>query len=416
MELEPTAKRVFDALADLPVIDAHQHLPPEAYRVGLTVDFFLLFCDPTRDDLISAGMDRDLFGRLCGDEMSAEQKWQAVRPFYPMVKHGSYFRPSLVWIREVLGHDDLNDDTYEDIGAQLQANNTAGLYQRVLGDMCHIEAALVSRDERDDYRSPLLRLMLWVNNWYPHEHKLREFIEERPSRSDHTLDAYLEWTDEHAEGLLDKVVGIKMSVQPRPWPDRTKARDAFRTAIDGLDRPSAGAIDPLLTAVVTERAIAFARKHELPASVHAGYWGDFRDLAPTLLIPYAQRYPDMHFDLFHLGVPYVREAVMVGKMLPNVSLNLCWDAVTSQEMTVRMLDECFEMLPVNNVIAFGGDYNLPVEKTYGHLKMAKECVARTLAKRIRQGRLDLDEAVRIARLWFYENPKRIYKLDPPASA
>jgi predicted TIM-barrel fold metal-dependent hydrolase len=124
----------------------------------------------------------------------------------------------------------------------------------------------------------------------------------------------------------------------------------------------------------------------------------------------AARHPDVAFDLFHLGVPYVREAVLIGKMFPNVTLNLCWNSVLSPELTIRMLDECLDMVPVNNIIAFGADYNLPVEKVYGHLKMAKEVVARSLAKRIRRGEFGHEEALRIAGMWFHGNPTRIYHL------
>ena len=47
--------------------------------------------------------------------------------------HCSYWRPSLLRIRDVLGHDDLTEANFKEIGDQLQANNTPGLYQRVLG-------------------------------------------------------------------------------------------------------------------------------------------------------------------------------------------------------------------------------------------------------------------------------------------
>ena len=145
-------------------------------------------------------------------------------------------------------------------------------------------------------------------------------------------------------------------------------------------------------------------------AVHSGVWGDFRESHPCHLIPLATAHPDVRFDLFHLGMPIVREAMFVGKMLPNVSLNLCWTSVVSPELTVRMLDECVDLVPINNVIAFGGDYNLPVEKVYGHLKMTKEVIARVLAKRIGRGQMDLTEALGIAAMWFHDNAVRIYGL------
>jgi len=412
MKLEPVDQEVFEALADIPVIDAHQHLYPEKFRTDRKVDFFLFFGDPTRDDLVSAGMERDEWTKLVNDEdMTPEEKWQRVGPFYPMVRHTSYWRPALIYLKDVLGHDDLTAENCREVSEQLQAGNTPGLYQRELADRCHIEAALIANNERLDYRSPLLRPLIWINNWFPYDVMVRDFMD---ARADHNFDAYLDWVSDHCEQLLSKVVAVKFSVHRCVEPDMGRARETFAGLVQRRQYPAEEVAQSDMASIVCSRAIDFAREHDMPVAVHAGYWGDFRDLDPQLLIPLAQKHPDVQFDLFHLGVPYVREAVMVGKMFPNVSLNLCWCAVTSQEMTVRMLDECLEMIPLSNVIAFGGDYNLPVEKTYGHLVMAKQCVARALGKRIRQDRLDLPEALRIARLWFYENPKRIYRLALPS--
>ena len=165
-----------------------------------------------------------------------------------------------------------------------------------------------------------------------------------------------------------------------------------------------------LASVIYDRGFRLAAENDLTVAVHSGVWGDFRESQPALLIPAAVRYKDVRFDLFHLGVPYVREAVMIGKMFPNVTLNLCWNTVLSPTLTARMLDECVDMVPVNRVIVFGADYNWTVEKVYGHLKMAKEVVAGVLGKRIRRGEMDLAEATRIAGMWFHDNAVRIYHL------
>ena len=82
----------------------------------------------------------------------------------------------------------------------------------------------------------------------------------------------------------------------------------------------------------------------------------------------------------------------------------------SQVQTERMLDELIDLVPVNKIIAFGADYLFAVQKVWGHLVMARECVASALARRVDAGDFDRAEALRIARLWFHDNPARIYKL------
>ena len=81
-------------------------------------------------------------------------------------------------------------------------------------------------------------------------------------------------------------------------------------------------------------------------------------------------------------------------------------------MTVSALDEYIDLIPLNKIIGFGGDYSSRcVEKTYGHLKMARENIAEVLARRVDGGLMGLDDAVEICRLWLYENPKQLYGLE-----
>jgi predicted TIM-barrel fold metal-dependent hydrolase len=153
-----------------------------------------------------------------------------------------------------------------------------------------------------------------------------------------------------------------------------------------------------------------AAEANVPIAVHAGYWEDFRRLDPKMMFSFAPRRQDVKFDLFHLGMPMVRDAAIIGKTLPNVTLNLVWCPIISQAQTASILNEIIDMVPLNKIIAFGGDYKICIQNVYGHLKMAKEVVAGVLASRIEAGDFDMKEALRIAGMWFYENPARIYKL------
>ena len=138
--------------------------------------------------------------------------------------------------------------------------------------------------------------------------------------------------------------------------------------------------------------------------------GDFRTLDSQHLIPIVQRHPNTRFDLYHMGMPEVRQTGVIGKNFPNVWLNLCWCHIISQRMTVAALDEWLDMVPVNKILAFGGDYGKPVEKVYGHLVMAREDIALVLARRVRDGLMTESQAVEVARRWFWDNPKELYGL------
>ena len=411
MKLDRIETEMFDALAEMPVIDAHEHLRPEAERVARKVDFFLLFSTYCRADLCSAGMAPEVYDRLRDDpEMDVAAKWKAFEPFYPMIRHGSYARPARIWLREVLGFDDLTKQNYQAVSAGLQEWNVPGLYDRVLREMCHVRTALVANDTYQEYDFGLLK-PLWRLISFTGDGRIGDFLAARPEGAVKPIEEYLEWMEQDLERYLQRGrAGVKAICFPFETPDLKRADGIFRSLQAPGGRTLTGAERATLTSAIYDRALGLAERHGLTVAVHSGVWGDFRESQPTYLIPMATRHPGVSFDLFHLGMPFVREAVMIGKMFPNVSLNLCWNTVVSPELTFRMLDECLDLVPINDLIAFGGDYNLPVEKVYGHLKMTQEVVARVLAKRIRREEMDAAEALRIAGMWFHDNAVRIYGL------
>jgi predicted TIM-barrel fold metal-dependent hydrolase len=115
------------------------------------------------------------------------------------------------------------------------------------------------------------------------------------------------------------------------------------------------------------------------------------------------------FDVYHAGYPYVREAIMLGKAQPNVWLNLCWTYIISRKFAGDALEEMLETLPLNKVLGFGGDYRV-VEKVYGHLVMARETIARVLAKKVEDRDMTEARALEAARMMLRENPKELYRL------
>lgn len=96
--------------------------------------------------------------------------------------------------------------------------------------------------------------------------------------------------------------------------------------------------------------------------------------------------------------------------MANVWLNLCWTHIISQRFATDGLDEAIDLIPMNKLLAFGGDYGVPVEKVYGHLTMAREDIARVLAGRIASKQMTEEQALTLARMWLWDNPKELYRL------
>ena len=77
----------------------------------------------------------------------------------------------------------------------------------------------------------------------------------------------------------------------------------------------------------------------------------------------------------------------------------------SPVLSQRALNFWLDMVPVNKIIGFGGDYSI-VEKVYGHITMARENITKVLGKRISEDKLKGKQALLIARFLFHDNPKK----------
>ncbi|MDQ1255454.1 MAG: Amidohydrolase family protein [Candidatus Hydrogenedentes bacterium] len=408
MRLTALENSLVEAMASFEIIDCHEHLEPESERLKAEVDVFTLFSHYTRGDLMVAGMTEPQYQSLFNTELPLDWRWTVFAPFWKQIRWGSYARAALLAAKKFYGFDDIDEDTYVPLSEAIQKANTPGIYERVLKDACNIRTAL-AQCNRTDLGSPLLTpvMPLMPNemaSWYT-------IVEAagKPVEVLGTLDDLLEALHERAIQLKSEgTVGFKLMAHPFGVPDRDEANEVFDGLHDGRIQ-WLPASNPLRDFLV-DQLVAYAAALDMPVAVHTGYWGDFRQLDPLHLIPMLQRNPNVRFDLYHLGFPWVREAIMLGKGFPNVWLNLCWTHIISQRFVMAALDEMIDLIPMNKILAFGGDYGLPVEKVYGHLVMAREDIARVLARRIEDNEMTESQALALAKQWFWDNPVELYRL------
>jgi len=409
MRLSDTEQALVKAFEEFEIVDAHEHLPPEHVRTGQKVDALTLFSHYTRTDLITSGMKPEHYDALHNAELPLDYRWGLLRPFLENVRYGSYARPAFIAAKEFYGFDDINDNTYGPLSEEMQKQNTPGIYRRMLRDKCKIRHALTQAgrtDYDDDLLVPLMPVDVYaaVHVWEQIAARGHDLGERVANLDDYVLvveKALAKWKSEGA-------VGIKMASRTYGEPNRGDAMAAFEALRNGAQQKLAD-LNPL-RAYLVEQMLRLAAEQELVVAVHAGMWGDFRELASQWMIPVVMRNPKTRFDLYHMGMPDVRTTGVIGKNSPNVWLNLCWTHVISPVMTRSALDEYIDLVPVNKITAFGGDYGKPVEKVYGHLVMAREDIAMVLGRRVDAGLMTDKQAIAVARKWFFENPMELYRL------
>jgi uncharacterized protein len=417
-------KELVKTMEEFEIIDSHEHINPEKVRIQQDVDIFTLFSHYERLDLLLAGMKPDEYEMLFNRNIPLERRWSTFSPFWKRIQWGSYAKAVKLAIFRFYGFESINDGNFEAITQAVKDFNKEGLYERVLANACKIRAVLNQCDSleySDKFSSesdkphiiPVMQLMFPVNNY--------NALLESPIGAGNcinTVDDYLGCLDIYIKRMKALgVTGMKIRAEPCEHPSRNAAIELFRQlkADPGKTLPEPLWPDYIgqthqLRQYIFDEAVRMAVANDMVIAVHTGYWGDFRNLNPMNMIPVLQRYPQGRFDIYHAGFPFVREALMLGKGFPGVWLNYCWTHIISQNFARQALDEALDLIPVNKIIAFGGDYITPVENIYGHLVMARENIAYVLAKRIKEGIMTEGQAVDIARMWFWDNPKQLYNI------
>ncbi|HUV88881.1 MAG TPA: amidohydrolase family protein, partial [Anaerolineae bacterium] len=158
----------------------------------------------------------------------------------------------------------------------------------------------------------------------------------------------------------------------------------------------------------------FARELDLPVQLHTGHMAGVRNRVDKTNAAYLasvlELHRDVRFDLFHGNWPYLGDLLFLGKNYPNVALDCCWLHIIDPDFASELLERSVLTLPHTKVHGFGGDYGDVPEFVAGHLKIARENIAGTLARLVERGWLEEEEAVRLAADWLFNNPNRFFKL------
>lgn len=421
MKLTSAAQDLYDAISELEIVDSHEHLPAESDYLAAGYSGLNMFAGGyIWHDLESAGMPAAFKTTMrVGGARPVDEWWRVIRPYWESTRHTSFARALLIAARDLFGLPDINDATIHALAERVRSDNRPGLYRRVLQERCRIRCVITCTDTAAFPDDPLLRgitMLLKTDdpgpfaswNWeLPGSSVLRELSR----RAGHRI-VDLDEAAGVSQSLLREEVaagaaGFKMYVGDYGVPRVDLAhREMQALAAGGVFEGAC----PALRDYLFDKCLDVAAEAGIPVAVHTGYWGDFRRVDPKLMFSFAVRRSDVRFDLLHLGAPMLRDALLIGKTMPNVTLNLCWLPVISQIQAVRAIDEMIDLVPINKIIAFGGDYRAAVHKVYGHLVMAREAVAAALACRVASGDLDRATALHLARLWFCDNPAQIYRL------
>jgi len=230
-----------------------------------------------------------------------------------------------------------------------------------------------------------------------------------------TLGDYLAYADRLFQKFLDHntvclknslAYGRSLDFEYIPY---EKAEVLFARSDSSLSEAEKKALQDFMFHWIIQKSIEVG----MPIQIHTGYLAGngntLENSRPTKLNNLFLRYPKATFVLFHGGYPWTGEYSALGKMFPNVYLDIVWLPQISREAAVRALDEMFDGVPYNKFF-WGGDCHF-IEESVGSLEFGRDVVAQVLAKRVKRGLMTEEVAREMALQIFRENALRVFKLE-----
>jgi len=436
-------ERIKAEVEDIVLVDTHEHIMLEAERDECAVDFSYLFAHYNSSDLISAGLSprmmeairlpmypvrvevykRRKVRRIIPEperlDMSLDERWQAMEPFWEMIRNTAYARQTLITIRDIFGIDDLNRNTYRQLSEAIAKSRRPDWYHHVMKEKANIAVSIVdwqSTDLKPDLFVPSMRLDHFIS---VQSRADLGTLEEESGMAIHSLDDLVQAMCTALEGYVARgAVAVKTGlaynrILKYDKVSRHEAEIAFNRIAshlgEGLSWLEAKPFQDYMMHQVIRASIDVG----LPLQVHTGLQEGNENIItnanPTHLVNLFIEYKEAKFDLFHGGYPYIHEWAALAKNFSNVTADITWLPIISPEIARQLLHELIETVPGNKIMAFGGDA-MTVEMAYGHARMARQVVSRVLSEKVAEGYLSENEAVALARRMLRDNPASFYKL------
>lgn len=409
-------QRILTELEAIKTVDCHSHTMPRSdyYRSGGGFDLFSLMAYFGRDIQSTGG---DIYAGTETDD----ERWERLKPVLAKARNVSYWRHNIVVYKALFGlaDNELTDDNWRAVNNAIREKTSdPDWYDHVTREVCGLETQV--------------RNIPWYESWEPeyftailrmesalqlHEKETREALQKHVNVPIHNLYQAQAALRKLTEQYVAKgVIGIKLAhaytrtLHALPVAEEEAERLFIR--VMEADHLENGEIKVLQDYFIFYLA-DMAREMGLIFQIHTGVqtnWGNIPDSDPLLLIPLLKSFPEVRFDLFHAGYPYSRELGMLGKHFPNVWLNMAWMYVISIAASRQLLTEWIDLVPGYRLLGFGSDVHFP-EMIYGHLAMARACMADVLAAKVEQDFLSEEEAVSLARRMFRDNAMALYGLE-----
>lgn len=353
------------------------------------------------------------------------ERWEVVEKYWENARYTGYGRAIDHTVRDLYGIERIDRNTIEKVNELFIKARKESPFHRVLKEKSKIRTSLLDNSNFDlepdrNYFTPVFKLDPYI--FFRNIEQIRQ-LSKVAGIAVTSFNDWLEVTECMIELAISNGIAVFKSALAYERPicyekvNYYQAEEAFNKIFNYIHLPEMKNQELIIGREFQDYMMHFIlriiNKHGLTVQFHTGIQeGNGNVLTnsnPTQLCNLFLTYTNIKFDLFHISYPYHREAIALCKMFPNVYLDMCWAHIISPRSAMEFLSEFIDAVAVNKVSAFGGDY-LMIDTVYGHQLMARQNVSKVLAEKVSDGIFSVDEACKIAKMMFFDNPVEIFNL------
>ncbi len=415
---------ILDYINGLEIVDTHEHLIPfETKREHNDVisEYLTHYFSV---DLVTSGLPLIQLDRVRGNQLSIMEKWDCIEKHWELSKFTGYGQALALTARDIYGIDEINRDSIEEFNRRYMETFHLEHYHKILKEKSKIKVAILDRfGERECDKNYFIMANFIRPLIYPYSYQEIVDLGMEVGISIGSLDDYLRACEKQIDNFLKTSNILKCTLAYSRSLDFKKtskyiAEKGFNKYLSNkrTDNPSDSNMecDIDFSNYMFHYIISLAQERGMVMQIHTGIQEGHGNILsnshPGLLNRIFMDYPDMKFDIFHIGYPYQSELGVMCKMFKNVYIDMCWSHIVSPVASRNILSEWLELLPYNKINGFGGDYCF-VDGVYGHQYMARRNIAEVLSEKVERGLFSVSKACEISKALLYDNPTELFGLE-----
>ena len=413
-------QELLEEIRQMPVIDTHEHFERYMETFGVTMPQFFYNCSCA--SVYANDLEKEDVRLLQRDDVPESEQFRALLRVKQRLRFTSCGR-SMDRIAEKL-QCELNEETCDALSKRFHERTKAqirGQTPTIEGFICNSIGHPMYGGMRGlkrflAHKMPADEAMHRVLNVTDlHCISSREKLEALEYVSGCTIGNLQDW-EEACQRIIDGalelgIVGFKeLYLYFRPMELGTATREQAQRELDKL---RSGQIpDTALMDYMIYRVYERIAQTKLPVAVHTGALLHTAETAKGLS-QYKNlicSFPEIKFDLLHLNYPALDEYLIVLRSCSNTYANAAWVTTGNRQYSLQFIRTVMDHIAAERVSFFGGDRCCAGEAVQVALEQTQDVLAEGLQQLIECGQLNRREALEIAALWMYKNPKDLYNL------